>query len=169
MTTTVVSWNIARKHAPWRQLVEMGADVALLQEAGMAPADVADRVDAGPREHWDSHVWKSEWWKGRGWRGLFDQSAMVVRLSDRVEVEWFKQVGPISEVAPDEIAVSGLGTIAAAHVTLKDGSEPFIAVSVNAKWVKPHPTPTYLGDIPPAEFEAAYAARQADPQTVGNQ
>ena len=28
---------------------------------------------------------------------------------------------------------------------------------------------TYLGDIPPAEFEAAYAALQPDQQTVGNQ
>ena len=28
---------------------------------------------------------------------------------------------------------------------------------------------TYLGDVPPAEFEAAYAARQPDQQTVGNQ
>ena len=28
---------------------------------------------------------------------------------------------------------------------------------------------TYLGDIPPAEFEAAYAARRPDHQTVGNQ
>ena len=106
---------------------------------------------------------------GRAAAGGVGQSAMVVRLSDRVEVELFKQVGPVSEVAPDEIAVSGLGTIAAARVTPRDGSEPFIAVSVNAKWVKPHPTPTYLGDIPPAEFGAAYAARQANPQTVGNQ
>ena len=132
MATTVVSWNIAKRHEAWRQLVDMGADVALLQEAGMPPADVADRVDTGPREHWDSHVWNSQWWEGRGWRGLFDRSAMVVRLSDRVEVEWFKQVGPISEVAPDEIAVSGLGTIAAARVTPRDGAEPFIAVSVHA-------------------------------------
>ena len=28
---------------------------------------------------------------------------------------------------------------------------------------------TYLGDVPPAEFEAAYAALQPDQQTVGNQ
>ena len=28
---------------------------------------------------------------------------------------------------------------------------------------------TYLGDVPPAEFEAAYAALQPDHQTVGNQ
>ena len=140
MTTTVVCWNIAKKHKAWRELVEMGADVALLQEAGMPPADVAGRVDTGPREHWDSHVWNSDWWEGRGWRSLFERSAMVVKLADRVEVEWFKQVAPISEVAADEIAVSGIGTIAAARVTPRDGSEPFIAVSMYAKWVKPHPT-----------------------------
>ena len=140
MTTTVVSWNIAKKHAAWRQLVEMGADVALLQEAGKPPADVADRVDTGPREHWDSHVWNSDWWKGRGWPDLFDRWAMVVKLSDRVDVEWFKQVSPISVPAEDEIAVSGIGTIAAARVTPRDGSAPFIAVSMYAKWAKPHKT-----------------------------
>ena len=52
MATTVVSWNIAKRHEAWRQLVDIGADVALLQEAGMPPADVADKVDTGPREHW---------------------------------------------------------------------------------------------------------------------
>ena len=137
MTTKVVSWNIARKHEPWRQLVEMGADVALLQEAGNPPADVAGRVDTGPRAHWDSHVWNSEWWKGR-WPNLIDRWAKVVKLSDRVEVEWFKQVSPISAAAPDEIAVSGIGTIAAARVTSKDGAAPFIALSMYAKWVRPH-------------------------------
>ena len=140
MATTVVCWNIAKRHAAWRELVAMGADVALLQEAGEPPADVVGRVDTGPREHWDSHVWNSDWWQGRGWRGLFDRSAMVVRLSDRVEVEWFKQVGPISEVAPDEIAVSGIGTIAAARVTPSDGSAPFYVVSMYAKWIRPHPS-----------------------------
>ncbi|MYE96676.1 MAG: IS3 family transposase, partial [Acidimicrobiaceae bacterium] len=28
---------------------------------------------------------------------------------------------------------------------------------------------THLGDVPPTEFEAAYAARRPDHQTVGNQ
>ena len=54
MTTTVVSWNINKRQEPWRQLVAMGADVALLQEAGMPPADVAEGVDTGPAEHWNS-------------------------------------------------------------------------------------------------------------------
>ena len=138
MSTTVVSWNIAKKHAAWRQLVEMGADVALLQEAAMPPADVGDTIDTGPREHWNWHVWSSQWWEGR-WPNLFARSAMVVRLSDRVEVEWFKQVGPISEVAPDEIAVSGLGTIVAARVSA-DGTPPFIVVSMAANWIGPHPS-----------------------------
>ena len=146
MTTTVVSWNIAKKHEPWRQLVEMGADVALLQEAGNPPADVADRVDTGPREHWDSHGWNSDWWKGR-WPSLYDRWAKVVKLSDRVDVEWFTQVSPISEPAEDEIPVSGIGTVAAARVTPRDGSMPFIAVSMYAKWVSPHPSvpTTWMG------------------------
>ena len=33
MPTTVVSWNIAKSHEPWRQLLQMGADIALLQGA----------------------------------------------------------------------------------------------------------------------------------------
>ncbi|MCY3850210.1 MAG: hypothetical protein OXF75_05340 [Acidimicrobiaceae bacterium] len=85
MTTTVVSWNIAKRHAAWRQLVEMGADVALLREAGNPPADVADRVETGPREHRDSHVWNSQWWEGR-WPNLTDRWPKVVKLSNRVEV-----------------------------------------------------------------------------------
>ena len=95
MPTTVVSWNIAKDHEPWRQLVEMDADIAILQEAGQAPPDVAERVDTGPVEHWDSHVWNSShWYEGRFVK-LFDRWPMVVKLSDRVEVEWFKQVSPI--------------------------------------------------------------------------
>ena len=138
MTTTVVNWNIAKRHKPWCQLVDMGADIALLQEGCMPPAEVAERVDTGPEGHWDSHVWNSQWWEGRGWPDLYDRWAMVVKLSDRVEVEWFKQVSPISVPAVDEIAVSGIGTIAAARVTPTDGSAPFIAVSMYAKWARPH-------------------------------
>ena len=64
MVITVVSWNIARRNKPWRELVQMGADVALLQEAGRVPPDVAGAIDTGPAEHWDSHVWNSSWYEG---------------------------------------------------------------------------------------------------------
>ena len=138
MTTRVVSWNIAKRWEPWRQLVDMGADIALLQEAGMPPADVAERVEIGPDEHWDSHVWNSRWWEGR-FENLYDRWAMVVKLSDRVEVDWFKQISPIGGMADDEIAVSGIGTIAAARVNPKD-EEPFVVVSMYARWLWPHPS-----------------------------
>ena len=53
--TKVVSWNVSKRQEPWRQLLKMDADVALLQEAGEPPADVADRLGVGKKEHWDSH------------------------------------------------------------------------------------------------------------------
>lgn len=152
MGIRVVSWNIARMHQPWRQLLEMDVDVALLQEAAPPPedvvrlregilpsAEVAGPLDIGPREAWDSHSWNSNWWHGH-WKALFDRWPMVVRLSDKVNVEWFRQVGPTGPPEPNQIAVSGIGTITAARVTPRDGSvEPFIAVSMYASWLAPHP------------------------------
>ncbi len=153
MSVTVVSWNIAKKREPWRELARMDVDVALLQEAGPPPEDVARLGDAtlppaeggfldiGPQEAWDSHSWNSDWWHGRGWNALYDRWPMVVKLSDRVEVEWFKQIGPVWGNGIDEIAVSGIGTITAARVTPKDGTiEPFIAVSMYGRWLGPHPS-----------------------------
>ena len=138
MAITVVSWNIAKRAKPWRQLAGMGADVALLQEAGRVPPDVAGAVDTGPPEHWDSHRWNSDWYEGR-LPNLSDRWPMVVKLSDRVEVDWFRQVSPISDTAEDEIAVSGIGTIAAARVTSEE-AQPFIVVSMYAYWLRPHPS-----------------------------
>ncbi|MDE2898360.1 MAG: endonuclease/exonuclease/phosphatase family protein [Chloroflexota bacterium] len=136
----VVSWNIATMDKPWRELVEMDADVALLQEARRPPAEVAEHLDIGPQESWDSHSWNSDWWRGRRrGRALFDRWPMVVRLSDRVEIEWFKQVGPTAWPGENEIAVSGIGTVAAAHITPKDSSiEPFFAISMYGRWIPPH-------------------------------
>ena len=131
--TTLVSWNIARRQEPWRQLAAMDADVALLQEATPPPPDVAGAFDTGPAEHWDS-----SWYEGRVDR-LLDRWPMVVRLSDRVGVEWFRQVGSIRETEEDEIAVSGIGTIAAARVIPRD-APPFIVASMYARWIRPHPS-----------------------------
>ena len=141
MPIKVISWNIARRQEPWRKLAQMDADVALLQEAAPPPDEVADKVDIGPRDAWDSHSWNSDWWRGR-WPALYDRWPMVVRLSDRVDVEWFKQVGPVWRYPEEgEIAVSGIGTITAAKITPRDGSmEPFFAVSMYGQWVGSHPT-----------------------------
>ncbi len=154
MAITVVSWNIDTRREPWRQLIQMDADIALLQEARPPPDDVVGErgaalppgenvgpLDIGPRNAWDSHSWNSDWWCGR-WPALYDRWPMVVRLSDRVDVEWFKQVGPVwRHPASNEIAVSGIGTLTAARVTARDGSaEPFIAVSMYGQWLGPHPS-----------------------------
>ena len=146
--TKLVSWNINRRHAAWRELLEMNVDVALLQEAGHTPPGMANCFDTGPTESWDSRTWNADyekrWGKEKlrqrwGKAGLFDRWCKIVKLSDRVKVRWFKQISPISVVAEDEIAVSGIGTIAAACITPRDG-ESFIAVSMYARWLGWHPT-----------------------------
>ena len=132
----VMNWNVARRREPLRQLREMDADVALLQEVGPGMAiDLPDGIETGRRAHWDSRVWKSQWREDES-RWWCDRWPMVVKMSDRVDVEWFEQVGPNSEPAENEIAVSGIGLIAAARVTPKDpnNGEPFIAVSMYAHW-----------------------------------
>lgn len=142
MTVRLVCWNIDKQSEPWQQLAAMdGVDAALLQEAGNVPSDLTDRFECGPIAHFDSHVWNAKWWTTDRFRRLYDRWARVVGVSDRVDLEWFKQVSPISEVAADEIAVSGIGTIAAARVTPCDAMiEPFIAVSAYARWLSPHPS-----------------------------
>ena len=130
----VVSWNIETMHEPWRELIAMDADVALLQEAGTVPADLRDRVEVSPYMPWLSYDPTSGY-------PHYDRWPMVVRLSERVKVEWFRQIGP-TWVAPErseDMAVSGIGTIEVARVIPATGQEPFIVASMYARWFKPHP------------------------------
>ena len=130
---TAVSWNIAMRIAAAEELLAMDADVALLQEVG--PGALERLVTAGgnvavsPQDPWEP--WPREHY------GCWP---MVVKLSDRVEVQWFRQVLPrtLTE-GDDEIAVSNVGIIAAARVIPITGGEPFIAVSMYARWFRPHP------------------------------
>ena len=152
--TKVVCWNTARRWDPWRCLVEMDADVALLQEACKPPPDVAGRIGLGCDEHWDSRLWNSRWYEERGrFKKLFDRWTRVVKLSDRVEVEWFKQVSPIGIPEPDEFPVSGIGTVAAARVTPQD-APPFVVVSMYARWMAPHPSTNSKWDVGYADGSA---------------
>ena len=48
MAVTVVSWNIAKRHEPWRQLLQMETDIALVQEA-TSPAEDVVRLDDANR------------------------------------------------------------------------------------------------------------------------
>ena len=127
----LVSWNIAKRTEPWRELAGMArrgeVDVALLQEAGIPPGDVGHVF-----RYEDDVLWN---------RHLYDRWPLVVRLSDRVEVEGFRQVSPISELDEHDIGVSGIGTLAAARVApVGRTKEAFVVVSMYARWMKPHPS-----------------------------
>lgn len=126
----VVSWNIGRRMEPWRELAEMAsrgeADVALLQEAGNPPGELVHLLPNEDEVFWNRH--------------LYDRWCLVVGLSERVRVERFRQVPPTSYLGEHDIGVSGIGTIAAARVIPRDKEEEaFVAVSMYARWMKPHP------------------------------
>ena len=122
LTTKIVCWNIAKRRDPWRELVAMDADVALLQEVGQVPEDVADLVEVDNIDRPDY---------------LYDRWPIVVKLSDRVEVEWFVPVSPMEGPGDGEMPISDVSTIAAARVTPRN-AEPFIVVSMYARWIMPH-------------------------------
>ncbi len=133
----IVCWNIDMRcegdQTPWNELLRMrdeeGADIALLQEVGRGAAAQMEGA-LGGNAHWD---WETH-----------DRWPAVLKLSDRVKVRWFR---PISLMAKEEkknqIAVSDLPTLAAACVTplpqTEDSIEPFIVVSMYARWYCPHP------------------------------
>ena len=129
----VVCWNIGYKKKSLKQLLDVDADVALLQEvgSGMAINDLPDGAVTGGRAHWDSRVWASASSGGVKW-------PMVVKVSDRVDVEWFNQVSAKTEPAENEIAVNSYGLLAVARVVPKDPTEggPFIAASMHAHYYK---------------------------------
>ena len=126
----VVSWNLAKRQEPWAWLHEMGregkADVALVQEASRWPRGNERPLQKGEEEFWD--------------KDLYDRRCRVIPLSDRVQVEHFRQVPAGIGVSEDEVGVSGLGTIAVAKVIPNDSPEnAFIAVSMYAQWIRVHP------------------------------
>jgi len=118
----IVCWNIAKRRAPWNELLQMGADVALLQEADPTAAPAS--------------LYSSPYQREAAYG--YDRWPMVVKLSDNVKIEWFKPVNAAQmSIESNEIAVSDSNTIAAARVTPIDGGEPFIVFSMYARWIKP--------------------------------
>ena len=137
----VMCWNVAKRYKPLDQLAEMDADVALLQEVGSGMAvNLPFGMETGRRAHWDSRLWSSI---------SVDRWPIVVKLSDRVDVEWFDQVGPGVETSGNEIALSDVGLLAVAKITLKDqmDGQPFIAASMHANFVPQNGVYPYIRKI----------------------
>ena len=121
----IVSWNIAHRRDVWQHLPGLDADIALLQEACVPPADITGKIET------DDAPWSMvAAQKVLPWR------AAVVKLTNRVEVEWI-DTKPIGESQPDDLAVSRPGTLAAARVT-GDSGETITVVSMYAFWESPH-------------------------------
>ena len=93
-------------------LMDSGCDVALVQEARLYG-------DSWEREH-------------------YDRGARIYRMSNRVDVIGFKNIPLGRRPGPAEFAVSAAGTVAAARIIPEIGL-PFIAISLYARWEKPHP------------------------------
>lgn len=108
----LVSWNIAKRERPLKVLEKSDYDVALIQEFPF------------PEKSWE--------------RKLYDRGAKVLKLSDRVGFHELRTIPPGRKHGEDELTVSAPGIIAAAYIT-PEHIEPFIAVSLYARWEYPHP------------------------------
>ena len=126
----IISWNLARRHEPWRCLLDMDIDLALLQEAGKPPPDVAERIEDDPAIEVDCAPWETKI------AGRARSRTAIVKLSNRIEVEWI-ETKSIDTAEVGDLVASSPGTLAAASVTPPSGS-PLIFVSMYAQWVKTH-------------------------------
>ncbi len=96
--------------------IDSGCDVALIQKARL-------NGDSWEREH-------------------HNRGARICRLSNQVDVIGFRNIPQGRRPVPDEFAVGAVGTVASAWIIPEDGL-PFTAISLYARWEKPHPaTPT---------------------------
>ena len=122
---------MAHRPESWRHLLTMDVDLALLQEACKPPPDVLERIEADPAIEVDSAPWKTMIvGTTNRWR------TAIVKLSDRISVDWIK-AKPLETAESGELVASWPGTIAAAHVEPPSGG-PVIAVSMYAPWVGTH-------------------------------
>lgn len=126
----IISWNMAHRHDPWRCLLDMDVDLALLQEACRPPPDVAERIQSDAEIELDTAPWETRF---AGGRSKFRTA--IVKLSSRIEVDWI-EVSPIDKAEYRSLVASWPGTIAA-FLTPPSG-EPLIAVSMYAQWVRTH-------------------------------
>ena len=121
----IISWNIAHRKEPWYQLLDMQADIALLQEASEPPPHIRSRIEV------DTQPWITcRPGKDSPWR------TAVVKLSDNVDVEWIKPT-PLGKAQSGQLAVSRPGTLSAAIVSENSGLS-LMMISMYGLWERPH-------------------------------
>jgi hypothetical protein len=121
----ILSWNIKHVAELWRTLLDSDVDIALLQEACEPPSDIASRFDV------DIQPWRTE---GAGQSRLW--RAAVVGLKSRARIHRLTPRS-IGDASPGDLAVTRLGTLAAAHIEDPDTGEKWTLISMYAPWEKP--------------------------------
>ena len=123
----IISWNLnwyfRRDGSPWRCLPDSGADIALLQEAGQPPVDVAKRIEVDPAPFPDETNFKSR--------------SAIAKLSDRVKIKWLTPVPLKQRESEDHFEVTHPYSISAAIVTPSKG-KPFTVISFAAEYEYPY-------------------------------
>lgn len=89
----------------------------------MPPEDVAGQIEVDPAPFHNAE-------------GNRISRAAIVKLSERVKVEWLEPV-PLADARRGDFVVSHPGSIAAGIITQANG-EPFIVASICAHYEKPH-------------------------------
>ena len=77
----IVSWNTGFRKQPWFELAKMDVDIALLQETCSRPEELQN-LELSPYQPWRAEAYSSS--------GL--RPPRVVKVSNRVKVEWYEQV-----------------------------------------------------------------------------
>jgi len=129
----IVSWNIDYKDKCWHEVLDLDADIALLQEAPRPSDSIAGEVNAGSNKSWVTD----------GSDGVSRKSrTAVVKLpktpkTKNVKVKWIPCVRKEGEgkeqLAKGQLPVTNPGTIAAARVQLGDYG-PMTVFSVYGLW-----------------------------------
>lgn len=122
----IISWNLAHRPRLWQAVSESSADIALLQEACEPPADVLHllRVDPEPW-HTDGAG------KHRRWR------VAIAQINPRIELRRHL-IRSICDAHPGELAVSRVGTLAAADVRHPETNEVITLISMYGSWENVH-------------------------------
>lgn len=120
---SIISWNINQQIELWYELVNSEVDIALFQEAKPPPSELTSQVEIDHPPPWYTGGINSS----RPWR------AAIARFSDRVTMQPYK-LGTLEAAEADELAVSRVGTMAIAKVSIKSTGEVITLVSMYGAW-----------------------------------
>ncbi|MCY7306985.1 MAG: hypothetical protein LH632_12725 [Rhodoferax sp.] len=121
----IISWNIRHRTDIWQSVVDLNADVALLQEACEPPMELASRLDHEP------DPWCTEGTAKRQWR----TSVVGIRRGIRIERMTPR---PLAEASPGDLAISRKGTFSVARVENPTTSETITLISMYSVWENRH-------------------------------